>query len=205
MVRHGNTGEQKTPEPGDASDSEQFVLVGKITKAHGIKGELKVFAFSGDPADFGSLKNVLLRPSGRNTPGQAVHYLPATATELPITSFREQGKMALLVLKGITDRTQAETLAGLEVWTREEYLPELADDEFYWHEMVGLKVLLERGQEIGTVKGLLATGGHDILVIVNKYGREYLIPAQNEFIVEVDYQAGTLTIAPPPGLLEMNG
>jgi len=120
-----------------------------------------------------------------------------------VENFRPQGKMALLELAGVTDREAAEGLAGREVWVAKELLAALAEDEFYWHELVGLRVVTESGRNLGRVKALFATGGHDVLV-VRGGGREYFIPARREFMLAVDQEAGLLTIAEVPGLLDLN-
>jgi 16S rRNA processing protein RimM len=111
--------------------------------------------------------------------------------------------MALLELAGIKDRGAAEELAGREVWVGKELLAALDEDEFYWHELVGLRVVTESGRSLGRVKALFATGGHDVLV-VSGHGREYFIPARREFMLAVDQEAGLLTIAEVPGLLDLN-
>jgi len=170
-----------------APDPEHFLLVGKIVKPHGIKGELKVLPYSGEPADFGLFPTVFLVPGG----------------ELEVVSARLQGNAALLCLRGVEDRSGAEQLSGRELWTRREYFPALASDEFYWHEMVGSQVFTETGRELGTVTGLLSTGAHDVLAVRSRLGVEYLIPARREFLVETDARAGRVVIAPPPGLLEV--
>ena len=110
--------------------------------------------------------------------------------------------MALLELAGVDDRTAAEELAGREVWVAKELLPALAEDEFYWHELVGLRVVTESGRA-GPGQALFATGGHDVLV-VRGGGREYFIPARREFMLGVDHEADLLTIAEVPGLLDLN-
>jgi len=188
---------------GLSPDQDDFLLVGKITKPHGIQGELKVFPYSGEPADFLPYKTVLLqRPDseGFEIPIEGNH----AHREIEVVGVRPQAKIVLVSLHGINNRTAAEESVGLEVWTRKEYLPKLAEDEFFWHDLEGLTVKTTAGTEIGIVKGLLDTGGHDILVVKNTYGKEYLIPAKNEFIKEIDQEAGIIIVSTPPGLLEMN-
>lgn len=172
-------------------DSQCHVRVGRIAKPHGIKGELKVLPY-GEVEDFRLYREVLL---GGEAPGPARLF--------SVAHFRPQGRMALLELAGINDRGTAEELAGREVWVAKELLAALADDEFYWHELVGLRVITESGRSLGRVQALFATGGHDVLV-VRGGGREYFIPAQREFMLAVDQEAGLLTIAEVPGLLDLN-
>ena len=175
----------------DTVDSRRHVRVGRVIKPHGIKGELKVLPY-GEVEDFRLYREVLL---GGETSGPGRH--------LQVVHFRPQGKIALLELTGIVDRSAAEELAGQEVWVAKELLAALAEDEFYWHELVGLRVVTESGRSLGRVKALFATGGHDVLV-VRGGGREYFIPARREFMLAVDQEAGLLTIAEYPGLLDLN-
>jgi len=166
------------------------VLIGKVVKPHGIKGELKVLPFSGNPGELLGLGKVYL---GRQ----------AESRSYKVAKARSQGKFLLLELAGVTDRNIADTLIGLEVMVPKEALPELAADEFYWYEMEGLEVSTAAGQPLGRVTSLLATGGHDVLVIRDA-AAEYLVPAINEIIIKVDKENRTLVIDPPPGLLEIN-
>lgn len=188
---------------GTSPDLEDFLLVGKITKPHGIQGELKVFPYSGEPADFLLYKTVLLLPSDNDGAGTlAEKYEPSP--EIEVVGVRPQAKIVLVSLRGVKDRFSAEEIVGMEVWTRREYLPELGEDEFFWHDLEGLTVLTVTGMKIGVVEGLLDTGGHDLLVVKNEFGKEYLIPAKDEFLKEIDQEAGTIIISPPPGLLDLN-
>ncbi len=178
---------------GDQStvDPRRHVRVGRVSKPHGIKGELKILPY-GEADDFRLYREVLL---GGETPGPGRLYR--------VVHFRPQGKMALLELAGINDRGTAEELAGQEVWVAKELLATLAEDEFYWHELIGLRVVTESGRSLGRVKALFATGGHDVLVVRGS-GREYFIPARREFMLGIDYEADLLTIAEVPGLLDLN-
>jgi 16S rRNA processing protein RimM len=97
----------------------------------------------------------------------------------------------------------AEPLGGSEVWVDKHSLPDLPAGEYYWHDLIGLRVATEQGRQLGRVADLFATGGHDILVVTGT-GQEYLIPLKKEFLLQVDVAAGVLTVAPPPGLLEIN-
>ncbi len=173
--------------PGNAS----FVRVGRVGKPHGIKGELKVQPY-GVPEDFSHFPEV--RFGDEASPSGPLY---------KVLRQRPQAKTVLVVLADIDDRTAAELIVGREVWVAEQYLPALADDEFYWHQLVGLRVIVEGGRELGKVTALFSTCGHDVLV-VHGSGREYLIPARREFMLNTDAQAGVLTVADIPGLFDLN-
>ena len=172
-------------------DARVHVRVGRIAKPHGIKGELKVLPY-GEADGFRLYREVLL--GGEN---------PGPARLFQVAHFRPQGRMALLELAGVKGRDAAEALAGREVWVAKEELAALAEDEFYWHELVGLDVVTESGRKLGQVTALFATGGHDVLVVRGN-GREYFVPARREFMLAVDQDASLLTIAEVPGLLDLN-
>ena len=179
-------------ESSESFDRPRFVRVGRVSKPHGIKGELKVIP-DGEVADFADYPELLL-----GSDDQPVGKL------YQVRQWRPQGQAVLLQLEGVDDRNDADLLAGRGVWTEEKYLAALADDEFYWHEMVGLRVVIEGGRELGRVTGLFATGGHDVLV-VHGSGKEYLIPARREFMLATDIQGGLLTVSDIPGLFDLNG
>ena len=173
-------------------DSGNLVRVGRVTKAHGIKGEIKVLPDFGLPEDFLNYQEVLL-------------VSPATESrqDYKVSRCRPLAKIVVLQLDGIGDRTMAESLGGSEVWIDKKSLPDLADGNFYWHDLVGLQVETENGRKLGRVEDILATGGHDILVVLDG-GREYLIPLRKEFLLNKDSAAGILTVAEVPGLFEIN-
>ena len=173
-------------------DSQDFVQVGKVIKAHSIKGELKLLAYSGDPQDFKAFPRLLF-----------VDEKTATSIEYQVVTCRPQAKFVIVKLTGLDDRTAAENMRGFEIWVAKDLMPELGDDEFYWHDLVGLAVSTEQGEDLGTVRSLFESGAADIMVIKGR-GREYLVPAQDEFIASIDYDAGRLVIKDTPGLLDIN-
>ena len=172
--------------------SGNLVRVGRVTKAHGIKGELKVQPDFGLPEDFLNYHELLLVNPGMGS-----------RQDYKVSRCRPQSKIVVIQLDGVEDRTMAEGLGGSEVWIDKESLPDQADGNFYWHDLVGLQVVTENGRKLGRVDSILATGGHDILVVLDG-GREYLIPLRKEFLLNKDSAAGILTVAEMPGLFEIN-
>lgn len=175
---------------GQLADSSR-VVVGKIVKAQGLSGALKISPFSGNTDDLCSFQAILI---GRGTVDYPVY---------TVESWRSHGKFAIVKLREINDRDASEALVGAEVLVLKSQMPSLASDEFYWHEMVGLRVITDQGQELGEVTSLIATGARDVMV-VSGHGHEYLIPVLQEIIVRQDNEVGILVISPMPGLLEMN-
>lgn len=170
--------------------TEKYVLVGKVAKAHGIKGELKLLPFSGDGESI--------------TRHHELTLITKESKILPVFSVSKAriGKKEVLVqLEGVQDRTQAETFAGCGILVFKQDLPVLNDDEYYLHQLEGLTVITVDGETVGRVESFFDNGSQDILV-VRKGKNEFLIPLIPGMVVERD--TNSLTIAPPPGLLEIN-
>lgn len=169
-----------------------MVRVGLVTKPHGIKGEIKLQLDFGEPEEFLNYTEIML-----DSPGYE------SGRTFKVSRCRFQGDLVILQLDGVSDRTAAEELRGSEVWIDRQLLPELPAGKYYRHDLVGLSVVTEKGRKLGRVEDFLATGGHDVLVVLDGR-REYLIPLADEFLVNVDTTAGLLTVAEVPGLFEIN-
>lgn len=168
----------------------EWILLGRITKPHGIRGEVKVAPFSRQPENFLDYKELLVSPedSERRSPYK-------------VDKARVLGKQVLLQLQGCGTRSQAEELAGCRVWIRRQDLPQPGDNEFYLFELENKTVVTADGVELGQVTGILDTPAHDILSITGR-GREYLIPLEAGFIKEIGDDKVVLDV--PPGLLDIN-
>ena len=175
---------------GVAHDGQ--IAVGKVVKAHGIKGELKVYPFSGNPDDFRGYTLLTLVETGHGL-----------TRSYAVEKSRPLGNLVLLELAGLSGRSAAEALRGWEVRIDRELLPSRGPETFYWHELVGLPVISDGGRELGRITSLLATPAHDILVITGG-GAEYLIPAIDACVAGLAPDGKALMVTPPPGLLEMN-
>ncbi len=169
----------------------RLLAVGKIVKAHGIKGELKLIVYSQDISQFAAYSEV---------------YLPKKFgfSRYPVKKVREQGKYAIIALEGIKDRTTAESLKGVEVYVDKSCLPPLEEDEYYWYQLYGLKVVTKKGTELGTITYIFNNGAHDVYVVERKDKKEILIPATEEIILKIDLHQGQMVIDPLPGLIEAN-
>jgi 16S rRNA processing protein RimM len=113
-----------------------------------------------------------------------------------------QGKH-VLKFAGISDRTSADGLRGMTLAIDAEEIGELPPDTFFIHDLVGMKVRLQDGTEVGIVAGILKTGGVDLLEVDGEKG-EILIPFTDEICKIVDPQQKLITIDPPEGLLQLN-
>lgn len=169
--------------------TDKYVLLGKITKAQGLRGEVKIFSFSGQPENFqGYEELVLVSKTGTISPPLAVKNL------------RIQGKTVIVKLASITNRNQAEDVEGRGVLLAKDLLPEPASDEYYWYRYEGKLVRDLNGRNIGRVESLFNNGAQDIIVV--KSGKEeILIPITKSILVRETNEE--LIIDPPPGLLDL--
>src|SRR5690349_17150407 len=111
------------------SVSSKTLLVGKIQATQGIKGQLRVIPFAGDASSISRLKEVLIKA-------------PDGALEaFPVVSAKAHGKRVILTLKPFDNINQVLHLVGREIYAERGELPELPDDEFYWSDLIGLKVV----------------------------------------------------------------
>jgi len=167
-----------------------FVLLGVVSRPHGIRGELKVRPFTEHPENLSRYRRLYLAAEG-----------DSAKIECTSEQVRRNGNSIILKLKECTDRTRAEQLAGMGVWVPTSDLPPLAEGEFYLHSLEGKRARTQAGQVLGTVSALLAGGGQDVMVIRDGE-EEYLVPLAPEFVVAVDETEITLDL--PPGLLDIN-
>lgn len=171
-------------------DTGEFVLLGKVAKPHGIRGEVKIYPYSGQPENFLEYKSVYLALSGEK---DLVSFL--------IKKCRVQGKFALLGLDGCTTRNRAEELVDAEVWLTRQELPDLDFSEYYWRDLDGKMVVTDDGHELGEITDIFDTGAHDVIRVFGN-GQEYLVPFHESFIVRMDKDKVVLNL--PPGLLDIN-
>jgi 16S rRNA processing protein RimM len=171
-------------------DAGDLILLGKVTKPHGIQGEVKVYPYSGQPENFLVYREVFVASSNDK---ERVPY--------KIDKSRIQGNLILVKFSGCSTRNDAEELVGKEIYLQREDLPESADNEYYWLDFEGKQVVTDDGRELGRVTGIFQTEAHDILAVSDGH-EEYLIPVQKNFIVRYDNNKVVLSL--PPGLLDIN-
>ena len=173
--------------------SKGHVLLGKIVKSHGLKGEVKVFPFSGCPENFNNYTRVVLADpdSGIFRPYSVIRA-------------RVQGDFVILLLEGVTNRDDADMLVGRQLWLDKGVFTQLAPDEYYWFELVGRRVYTVEGRELGVVTSIFNNNAQDVLVVCGGQ-REFLIPVTEEIIQHQDDRKRILVVAPLPGLLDLDG
>ena len=172
------------------SSASELLVIGKITGTHGIKGMVKVHLYSGDDRTLRASPEIVLRHGdGRQQ-------------TLTVVGLQGRGRKTLLTIKGYSSITEALSLVGGELVARRDQFPEPDEDEYYWADLVGLRVVTDDGIELGTLKEIMETGSNDVYVVQGK-GKEFLIPALSDVVREVDLEAGTMTVTTLDGLFDL--
>ena len=170
---------------------EELFHLGTVVGTHGLRGDLKVRLLSEDSVALATAQEVILRCGG----GAQQPCRPVRATP-------HKG-IWLLRLEGRETIDAAQPLVGCEVLMALQDLPEPAEDEFYWYQLQGLKVVDKQLGELGVVAELMSTAAHDIYVVEGPFG-EVLIPAVGEFVLDIDPEAGLVRVDLPDGLVRLN-
>jgi 16S rRNA processing protein RimM len=173
---------------------EEPLLVGRILRPHGLRGELSVEVRTDDPGD-------------RFAAGSVLATDPPEAGPLTVAAWRWHLGRLLVSFAGIEDRTGAEALRGVWLTIDAADIPPPQDpDEFHDRQLTGLTVVTVSGELVGTVTDVLHPG-QDLLAITpapgTSRGSEVLVPFVAAIAVEVDLAGGKLVIDPPPGLLDL--
>ncbi len=170
-----------------ARRTKETLVAGRIVRPHGVKGALVLEAAS----DLMS----------QVRPGQAVFVGDASRTE-HVVSLQPHSGRYLLYLKGISSREAAEELRGLQLLLNAQDLEPLPEGVYYRWEIVGLRVLVDDGSELGTVAEVLSTGANDVYEVERADGKRVLLPAITSVIRQIDLDAGVLRVQLPPGLID---
>ena len=172
---------QRENESGSLNNSEPaFLVLGKLRRAHGVKGEI--------PLEIYSQMLELLVPDKTVFIGE---------DHQPFTIEKTRWKTDLLLIKftEIHDRTAASELTNELVYVKTSQLPPLPAGDFYFHELIGLDVYEKDGQHLGVLMEILETGANDVYLIQNDEGEEVLIPATEEMILEIDPDQEKMIVA----------
>lgn len=182
----------RTPIASGAGQRTQL-RVGRLTKAHGLKGGLKIELYTDEP-------------KRRFTAGAVFTLQVPEASKwhrksIEMTDFRVFNGHPVGFFKGVNDRTEAETLVKAILWVDHDPMELPSEpDAWYFHQLSGLKVIRD-GLQIGIVSRVDAFPAQDLLVI-DVDGAEIMMPFVKAFVSAVDLQEGTVTITPPGGLFE---
>ena len=181
ILNNINTPSPKPPPQGEGS---KRICVAKVATAHGIKGLVKLHVYADDIA---LIKGDLYTDK---TDDKTLKITPKNAT----------AKHWLAEIDGVTDRTQAETFRGTELYIEQTLLPEIGEDEFYYSDLIGLPAIDEEGKEIGEIIAVENFGASDLLDIKPKGAQSFYLPVTDDTLLEIS--ENKVTVAIPEGLLE---
>ncbi len=170
---------------------DKLLQVGVIATTHGVRGEVKVFPTTDDVSRFQTLKQVIL-DTGKEK------------IELEISGVKFFKNMVILKLKGIDDINEVEQYRKKSLYVTRENAVELAENEYFIADLIGLAVTSDEGEDLGEVKDVLQTGANDVYVIGREDGADILLPAIRDCVKQVDVEGGSMTVHLLPGLRELN-
>jgi len=171
------------PSPGE------LLAVGEILKPFGIQGDVTVRPMTDFPLRFKKLERAFL---GKR---------PSQVTEVRLERVRVETRGIRLRIVGVGDRTGATQLVGSMLFVDEEHRVRIRRGTYFIHDIVGVTVVDERGDEVGTVGEVLKMPAHDVYVIRGK-GPEILLPAVKEFVLALDIRAKTMRVRLIEGMAE---
>jgi len=173
--------------PGSPSNGEPvFLVVGKLRKPHGLRGEMAMEVITDFPERF--------------CPGVVV-YAGKEHRLLKIRSCREHGKLLLIAFEGFDNRDTVGVWRNHLIYVNANDSPSLPEGDYYQHHIIGLQVVTDEGMELGILSQVLETGANDVYLIKSRSGSEVLLPAIDDVILSVDLEREEMLVHLLPGLL----
>ncbi|MBN7809396.1 16S rRNA processing protein RimM [Algoriphagus sp. H41] len=171
-------------------NKDQCFQVGRIAKVHGLRGEVNVVLDVDYPEDYEGLEHLFLEQKGRLVPFFLEHFVI------------QPGGKALAKFEELDTIESVENLVGAEAFLPLTELPQLEDDQYYYHELVGFEVIDQTLGLIGPVQVIYDLETQDLLGVIHQ-GKEVLIPIQDGIISQVDKAAKKVFCQLPEGLLDI--
>ena len=167
-----------------------MLRVGVITSAHGIKGEVKVFPTTDDAKRFKELKKVILDTGKEYIPMEIEH----------VKFFKN---MVILKFRGYDNINEIEKYKSRDLLITRDQAVDLEPDEYFITDLIGLTVVSDQGAELGILKDVLETGANDVYVVAMKDGKELMLPAIGDCILNVDLEQGCMEVHVLEGLMDL--
>ncbi len=175
-------------QPGSPSAGEPvYLAVGLLRKPHGLRGDILLTVMTDFPE--------------RLRPGTFL-FFGDEKRQVKITRRRPHNDGLLLGFEGIATPEQAAKYTGKTVFVPAEDRPPLPEGEYYHHQIIGLNVFDETGASLGVVSEILETGANDVYVVTGEAGREILIPALKDVLLEINLEQKSMKVHLLPGLIE---
>ena len=176
-----NTGSSPKDEP-------VFVIIGKFRRPHGIRGEIVMTVMT----DFPEIIQ----------PGQKI-FVGDGHQPYHVKGVRWHGGDLLVSLKELPDRTAVEIFRNIMVYMKAEDTPDLPEGDFYLHQLVGMEVITDEDQHLGKIKEIILTGANDVYLIESVDGKELLLPAIDQVVLDINQEEGKVLVHIIPGLLDI--
>ena len=169
---------------------ENLLRVGVITSTHGVRGEVKVFPTTDDMNRFKKLKTVILdTKKGHKT--------------LNVESVKFFKNMVILKFKGYDNINDVEMWRQMDLLITRDQAVKLNPDENFIVDLIGLTVMTDEGEKLGVMKDVLQTGANDVYIVKMADGKEVLLPAIKDCILNVDLEKGEMLVHVLDGLLDL--
>ena len=163
-----------------STDNNKQIIIGRIGSVYGLKGWLKIISFTEPVENIFSYQ-----------PWQL--FIHHQWQPVSVKNFNKQGTQLIALLDICTNREDTRQYTGLDISIFRQQLPTLSNNEYYWSDLEGLKVVNKEGYLLGTVDHLFATGSNDVLVVIGN--KKYLIPyLLNQFILHIDLNNQTMLV-----------
>lgn len=166
---------------------DDFIEIGEIVKPQGVRGRMKALSYLESEDVLEGLDALLVRKAGR----AAASYRPR--------KIEARKNFLFLELEGIDEMDAARKLVGGRILVPSNRLKKLPEGEYYWRDLIGLKVVTDAGEALGTVESIFPTGSNDVYVCRGG-SREILLPAIGDVIREIDLEKGVMVVRLLEGL-----
>jgi 16S rRNA processing protein RimM len=163
------------------------VRLGRIVKTQGLRGEVRINPFSGDPA-------LLTQVEALDIEGEG---------SFRVQTARVHKRIAVIKFDGVDSVERAQSLVGREATALREALPAPEEEEFYWHDLVGCGVHDRAEGDVGEVTSVFESGAHATLVVSRPGGKDFYVPFVEAIVTEVDLEGKRLQVDLPPGLMDV--
>jgi len=168
---------------------EELLQVGAVTSTHGVRGEVKVFPTTDDAKRYSKLKEVLL---GEGDAAKLLH----------IEGVKYFKNLVIVKFKEYNSLNEVEAIKGKNLYVTRDNAVKLKKDEYFVADLIGLKVIDEHKNLSGELVDVMTTGANDVYIIELEDGRELLLPAIKECILDVDFEEEIIKINVLEGLLD---
>ncbi len=167
-----------------------LIPFGKVTRTHGLRGEIKIIPFSHSLENLSRLKRIFIQKKGEEKPH-----------EFKVISRKFHKDTAIVELEGIESVEAAERLRGCLVLVESTNLVETEEDEYYWFQLIGLRVYTTQGRYVGRVENLIERA-QECLLVVKEGDNEFLIPMVDAIVKEITLENSQIVVFPLSGLID---